>query len=423
MVQPEKKPGRIRMLFGILGSRIILALVIFLTDIALARVMTVSDRGMLLALQSSILLFGSWPTLGLEYGFMFAEHLPGLRSIIQSYKKIIPILFITGITLSILLGYRYKLDLVGSVSVSLIMISEILTILALPLLLQYKNVTSYGLARIWRRGMVLCLMLGAYLFLDRQKVPVNIALMIVASGWISALLYALTCIRSATKRDMNCVQQVPGLLKTWIKGASMFIAKNCERFQTQVGLLILGLLGFPREAAFFAIGSQAIDLAIFASGSLSIGLLTKSGNKNLVTKDDVIKLVGIINTGALLGIVCIWVFLERILVMLYGQAYGVAAELIKILSPALVIYSGCPLVSTFLLRQGRRRLTILGSTVALATNILSCIILVKTRALDAATGCTVSLLFGLTLNMLIVGVGLLIEKSKKISLKHKVDNL
>ena len=402
--------NKYRIILNIFLSKIALVVIVLLTDIALARIMSVSDRGAILSLNSTIFFLASCITFGLEYGFLIVPNLPSLESVLRVYLKAIPKLFFCGIFISLFVAYRYKLGVAETIFISLLMLCEILSILVLPCILQYRSATNYGLIRVARRLLALIIMIFVFLMMNRSNISLQISIICFAVAWSTTLLYALFIIRSSIPHSSLSTKGNNLSYRKLIQpGSAIFLAKFCERFQTQVGLIILGFFGFKSSASLFAIGAQATEVAVFASGSISIGLLAKKGSDNILKKNEVKRVLLCIFVLAFLGTVLIWPFLLPIILGLYGNNYAESASLVKIIAPILIFYSGYPLVSTYLLRRNMKRLVLFGNLTSTMANIAYCVVAIRVFDMSPHMAATQSLFFALSLNLAIVVFGYLMN--------------
>lgn len=399
------KKFKFKLLTDIFISKICLVAIVFITDIALARILSVSDRGAVLAINSSVFFTASCITFGLEYGFLLIPELPSIRTIVKIYLKIIPYLLSVGIGVSYAISVRYGLTTYNMLFVMVLMCCEISTILILPCLLQYSSAISYGLIRVARRFLALTFILLIYNIFYQSLLTVTQCIFCFSLAWLIGLLSG--CYILSKKISINDFNIDKGInyLNLVKPGSTVFLAKFCERFQTQVGLILLGFLGYSTAASLYAIGAQATEAAVFASGSISIGLLAKKGNRNILNKHEVVRIFWVIILLALLGVIFIWPFLHDLIVKIYGGHYDKSVPLVKMLAPALIIYSGYPLISTFLLRHGSKTLVVFANFFSIATNAATCFFAIFIMKISPPTAATMSLFLALSLNVVIVFLG------------------
>ena len=396
---------KFKLLTDIILSKLVLVVIVFLTDVALAHIMTVSDRGNLLAINSSIFFCASCITFGLEYGFLLKPELPPLQSITKIYIKISPYLLFAGIAISCILSIRYDLNAYNTLFVMLLMSCEIATILILPCLLQYRSALSYGFIRVARRFLALAFILLTFIMLRYSFITVGQGIFFFALAWLIGILSGVYLLVQSKQFKNDANQKGIDYLVLVKPGSTVFMAKFCERFQTQVGLILLGLLGHSSAASLYAIGAQATEVAVFASGSISIGLLAKKGNQNILNKREVVHIfLGIIFL-AIMGVSVVWPFLSDLIIGIYGSNYEESVYLVKLLAPALIIYSGYPLISTFLLRSGNKTLVVFANLFSIAANASICFLTITVLHISPTKAATISLLIALCLNLLIVFLG------------------
>lgn len=397
--------SNIRALAEILGSRVLIVLFAACTDVVIARAMAISDRGAFSALQGSLLLLAGLCTLGLEYGFMLAPNLPSPKKLLRCYLRALPVLLVFGAALIVAMVLRYRLGPLAAVATAVIGLAEIVTIVYLPLLLQYHGSARFGLVRVLRRGL-LCAALGiAFIALKPQLVSLSLALVLHAGSWLAAASYAVISLRRVLGSGPSA--EPPSLVSLWRAGAGIFFAKYAERAQSRVGLLLLGLAGLVDQAAFFAVAALTVDLSIFVAGSLSIAVITRREDSALLGGRMLLGVgIGVMLLNVVIGAL-VWFFAAPVIAMIYGEAYLPVVVLVRWLMPALVVYGAYPLLSTHLLKLGQSRLVLVANYAALGANVAYAAIRLPAAGPSGALVAVQALLIGLAVNVIVVLVAVI----------------
>lgn len=395
------KLSNLRALAEILGSRVLIVVFAAVTDVLVARVMTLESRGLFSSLQGSILLLAGLCTLGLEYGFLLTPDLPGLRPLLARYRRSAAVLVPLGAVLTAGFIWRYHLGLWQGVAAGLITAAEIFTILLLPLILQYRGSGSFGFVRILRRGLLFAGVGALALLPGFTPVSLEAALAMHALAWLIAAGFAAYYVARSVSGGGEATP--PRLLTLWRHGANVFLAKYAERAHSKVGLLVLGMAGAAEAAAFFAVASLAVDLSIFIAGSLSIAVITRRDEGALLGGRE-LRLVSlaVIAMNLVVG-VAIWFLTAPLVARIYGDAYLPVVPLVKLLVPGLVLYGAYPLYSTHLLKVRRTRLVLVGNFSALALNLAIGVLLMALGRTSPAQAVSIGLLAGLLVNVFSVG--------------------
>lgn len=343
---------------------------------------------------------GSLCTFGLEFGFMLAAQPPKLSSLLQRYKQAAMIITPFTVVLALILSWHYTLESFDTIAIIIIAVAEVLTIIFLPVNLQYRSVVRFGFIRISRRAILFFFILFLSLIISSGQISLSFGLQIHAFAWLFSAIFSIAGIKGLKNRGGEEAEKLTVL---WIKGAGIFFAKYAERAQPRIGLIILGMANMAKEAAYFAVASLVIDLSIFISSSVSIGILTKQGGVSLIAGKMLLRICLIVIAMNCAVGVAIWFFIEPVLIFIYGDLYLPVANIVRILTPILAVYGAYPLLSMYLIKINQTKSVIFGNYLALILNVVIAIILLKQGFFSGGQAAAIALAIGLLSNSAIGG--------------------
>lgn len=381
-------------LVHILGSRVLVVLLALSIESLTARLLPVAERGQFSAIASAILLISQLSTLGYEYGFMLLDRMPGRLQIVSAYQKVLPVSLLCSVLPWFFLKHSMQLGLPTVVITICIQWMEIVSMILLPLALQYAGARLFGRVRVVRRLVFVLILISLYLSLGRGTAHLRQCLLAYASGWALGVILLARFVFTDTGASANAETGDIHFLTLSRPGLGIFVAKFAERSQTKIGVLTLGLLGASRAAALFSIVAIAMELFIFVASSTSIAVLTRREGGRMIGKDSLIPF-SLILTGlsAVAAVFVAWCAAWAVPAA-FGSEYAGATSLLRLALPAMVIYSSFPLVSTNLYAAGRRKLVLLGAYGGVSVNVIVLVLCQDRDPMVAAHAATLGLIIG-----------------------------
>lgn len=248
--------------------------------------------------------------------------------------------------------------------------------------------------------------------LMRPALHLVIAAMLFAAGWLNpatalaSLIVAtgggflLGAVFLSRKLPRQVRSNVPAYSDAdWGRAILPFtLLAAVGTLNSQIGVLLLGLFGSPKDVAAMQVGMSGAALVVFSLALINMVISPyiirahKDGDKDKLHKLSRYSARAALFVALPVGIPLIF-FGEPILNLLYGREYVPAAIIpLAILSAGQLFNVACGSVGQFLSMSGYEKDTLFGQVIALAVNVILALVLIPNfGVVGAASAVTVSL--------------------------------
>jgi len=360
--------------------RILLAVVIFATDITLARALGPDGKGLYYFFYIFPIMASTVACFGLDYALNYCGHLK---------KSRLPGLFSTSLLIGLITATLFAVILIadffgllsffyrevpegheGSKLLSLfIMHSEVLFSLTVMAIITSGFPVIYANMRLARRGFIFLATLLICLFpglLIRDKI-----FFLVATQIVSVIVSVAICLKACRFRfTWPRALHVKPLLS---EGAKVYFGRVSERLQSRVDVIILGILGTTRELGIYSVSVGIAEMLFFISSSVSAVLFSRKVDDKTDFHLKSFRLmipVGFalsVSTG-LFGTFCVLFF--------YGDAFAGSINALWFLLPGTFLLALVHTLIPYAVQTGLSRAVSFSQFIGLLLNVVLNIILI-----------------------------------------------
>lgn len=387
----------------VLGTRVGLAIAVFVTDVLVARLLGVEGKGVLTILVLTPVMVASLANLGLDFALNEVGHRrPDRRAALASAAAALAGL------MAILIGLLVFFDVAGLASVLYAGVRDLTSVdLALSVaLLAFETTFAFtlmhamtagapvamGVARLVRRSTVLVAAvlvgawgLGAGAHAIRWLLVAHLV-GLVLGGTVAAW-------RSGYRPTRPRIDDVRSLVP---RGLRALPGRLAERLQTRVDVILLGMLAGAAPVGAYSVAVGLAEIVFFLSSSVSGVLFSRRITDDPVVHTRAIGWMLPIGLATALGMA---VTGPTVIRGVYGPAFGEAIALLWMLLPATVAFSVVHASTPFLVQRGRAGGVSRAQVTGVATQLLVALVAIPALGAPGAALATLSA-YGVTYLMI-----------------------
>jgi len=356
---------------GVLGYRVLLALLILLTDVIIARTFGPEWKGYFAILLVSPLIIATIAGLGLDYGLNYLGHKD--PSQLSGYFTTALIL---GLSSSGIFALILGLDIFGVqsavfASIPLSARQAILpAVLAVPgelffMLAAFFAITSgkvliYGRMRVLRRFVVfLSVILAATLW--AATFPLNLTF-VVGLHFLGMVLAACYAVRAC---GIPLSPPCPNFGFVLSSGLSAYLGRLAERLLLRLDVLLLGMLGSAHAVGLYSVAVGIAESILFVSTTLQAVLFSVRAEQREESHFSAFRAMVI--GGAALVIACglaAWWLIP----LVFGKAFEGSVQLCLLLLPGIYLFSLGHTLQPYLVQKRKAAWITRAQVIALVVN-------------------------------------------------------
>jgi O-antigen/teichoic acid export membrane protein len=375
--------------------------VTFVTTLLLARVMSISDFGAYQFATSFTSVFALIAVIGLDKvsirriaSYKAAGQHALIRGLIQRGQEMVLVAALALVCIALFVRVVMPLD--GEMSGALAMALPLIPLLAL---IRVKEAVLQGFRYIVA-GQITDLLVRPLLFLtgvaalwyysDRALGADRVVVLLVLTSALSLTFAAL--LQRHKLASVTCVADAEYETKNWLKSAVSFaIISGVQTVNAQADILMLGVMGGPKEAGVYAVATRVsglLSLIVFAGtvvlSPVVAGLYATGQNRRLA--DIVTRVTQVTFASAAVAAVPLCYFRTEIL-SIFGPEFLAGKMAFVVLVVARVIYTAGGFVGMVLFMTGHEKDAAVAFGVTAAVNIaLNAALIPHWSMLGAAIG-------------------------------------
>jgi len=378
---------------SVMGSKVFIILVEFLSTIIISRQLGVEGKG----IYTSLLIFPGLITSFVEMGIQKAT-VNYIGNGKYSHSDIISVVMFL-LVLSSLLGIVicsgiYKI--INNSNFSYLMVLIALLLIPLRLINSYLSGILIGKQKIHVFNRVQCLPFLSKLFFLFLLVLVAHAYVTgaILAHLLASFLSALYTLWVVSKLDVLKIKYIPKIAKDLLSlGAFYAITLFILNLNYKIDIVILERLSSSAEIGQYTTGVNITELIWYLPTALEVVVFSRSANakdpKDFSNK--IAKLMRVTFIGGILGGVILSLVAPTLIPVLYGSQFTESAKILKLLMPGVVAFTIVKVLYMDIAGKGNPTIALFILIPALIINILLNLILIpQYGAKGAALASTIS---------------------------------
>jgi O-antigen/teichoic acid export membrane protein len=392
--------------FVTIVTRFGLAVLIFGTDIVLARLLGPAAKGRF----ALVLLYSQFAALVLGWGMDQALGVVAARdeqsarrgfanavlwSLVVGGFGVVLSCWLYGLPTDVrprgpLAGAVPNLSAAQFVYSALAIPGELFFAVGLYALLGRRRVIAYSLIRVLRRGVLLVLVVAAAL-VARLSLDVALVLNLVALA-LTAAAIGWVAVRDRT----FSLRPSPGLLIEELRfGSRAIVGTTAERLQFRADSFLVNALVGVRATGIYSVTSGLAETLWYVPNALGVVMFSRAVDP----KADAGRIAAVLTRTtiavAFLTAVPAFAFGPRLVRFVYGSQFADAGVALRLILPGVVAYSIVAILSRYIVGRGRPGIGTLVLAIGLFANVVFNLILIpRFGILGAAAASSIS--YGLT---------------------------
>ena len=376
-------------------TRFGLAILIFGTDIALARLLGPSAKGRF----ALVLLYSQLAALLVGFGMDQALAVVAGRDKKTARRGMANALLWTAVVggfAVVLSGWLYGLptdarpngplaSLIPNLSAAqftyaaLALPGELFFAIGLYALLGRKRVVSYSLIRVARRGLLLLFVVAAAA-IARLSLDLALLLNLVALGATGALILWV----AARDGSLGLRPSVPLMTEELRFGARSLPGALAERLQFRSDSFLVNAILGVRETGIYSVTSGLAETLWYVPNALGTVMFSRAVDP----KTDAGRIAAVLTRTtiavAVMTAIPAFIFGPRLVRFVYGSAFADAGVALRLILPGIVAYSVVAVLSRYIVGRGRPGVGTSILLAGLAINIIANLILIPAHGIRGA---------------------------------------
>ena len=385
-----------------IGTRFGLAVLIFGTDIILARLLGPAAKGRF----ALVLLYSQLAALVVGFGMESALGVVSARDTRTARRGFANALVWTAVVggfAVVLSGWLYGLGPPGRPSgplaqlipnlsapqfvyAALAIPGELFFSLGLYALLGRRRVAAYGMVRLLRRGLLIVLVVAAAA-IARLSLDVALVLNLVALVGTGAAILAV-----AAREGIAGLRPSAPLLGEELRfGSRAIIGTLAERLQFRADTFIVNAFRGVRETGVYSVTSGLAETLWYVPNALGTVMFSRAVDPTADAGRVAAVLTRTTIAVALVTAVPAFVLGPQLVELVYGAEFREAGDALRLILPGVVAYSVVAVLSRYIVGRGRPGTGTAVLLAGLAINVISNLVLVPIHGiLGAAASSSIS---------------------------------
>lgn len=381
-------------IFLLSTNRLAVIGVIFLTDIALARVFGPNGKGVYNYFVATVITAGTFLSFGLNYAYL---NLTRSRKEYELYAfrfLSFLILAISSIPLFLAVWPGYAQLDVGMSGLSSFMwgfaiFSETLVAYILIILLRHHGPVWYSSARLLRRT-ALFLSVSILPFIVGHRLGLRYSLLTVVFSAFSLYVIAGFLCYKALHRENPQRPSMNQIAHHIRYGFTVYLTKLADRFLYRAGLIILGLFEGPASVGVFAVTMGMADILLVLSNSTGLSILADRAKVDL-SEEGSSHIIQVFRVSLIIGVLASMAIAATgyfVITLLFGAPFLGAYGPLLVLLPTIPLHSLYVMISNTLQATGQGSTAIRIGAIGCTTNIALALLLVHSYGIYGVASAT-----------------------------------
>ena len=232
--------------------------------------------------------------------------------------------------------------------------------------------------------------LGAgIVFISGRELSATTAVQInIVSAGVAFIAGSILLIKALPEEAKQAIAEYS--IRPWLASLlplSIFV--GLKLLDSQISLILLGLLGTSEEVGLFKVAATGAGLVVFGMTAVNMAMtphlarLFNEGNLKTLQRMIIVSTRVVALTSFPVAILFL-VWGEEVISLIFGPEYVAAAGALAILSIGQLVNASAGPVATVLIMAGKDRATVVGSAIALSLNVVFGIVLIPIYGLTGA---------------------------------------
>jgi O-antigen/teichoic acid export membrane protein len=226
-------------------------------------------------------------------------------------------------------------------------------------------------------------------FISGRELSATTAVQInIVSAGVAFIAGSILLIKALPEEAKQAIAEYS--IRPWLASLlplSIFV--GLKLLDSQISLILLGLLGTSEEVGLFKVAATGAGLVVFGMTAVNMAMtphlarLFNEGNLKTLQRMIIVSTRVVALTSFPVAILFL-VWGEEVISLIFGPEYVGAAGALAILSIGQLVNASAGPVATVLIMAGKDRATVVGSAIALSLNVVFGIVLIPIYGLTGA---------------------------------------